>query len=554
MPPALRSMLTGLSDRIKAFTVAQRTLAIIGVAVLVLGSVALTSFLTKPSYTPLFTGLAATDASAVVDQLTTDGVPYQLTDGGSTILVPQSQVYSERLKAASAGLPADNTGGYSLLDTMGVTSSEFQQNVTYKRAIEGELAKTIGAMDGVQAASVQLAIPQETVFAENTKDPTASVFVQAKSGVTLSTDQVDAIVHLTSASIEGMKPTDVSVVDSKGVVLSAVGTGTTGNSSQQSSDYESRVQASVQAMLDKVLGAGNSTVVVAADMNQSSGTKVSESYADPTGGAQPLSESSTKESYAGDGAAGSSGTTGVLGPDNIAVPSGSATSGTSSASGNGYVNESATKNNAVDKTTETTNIPAGQLNKQTISVALNSSIAGSQNLTAISDLVSKAAGVDTKRGDSVSVQAVSFDTSGAKAAAAALKAADAQAASDSMWSTIRTVGTIAAIAIPLLIALFLLTRKGRKQEREDIDLGEISSVAGTWPGEAETQSMALADAERRRLEALSASNAPTVQLPSLAPEGATMERKRAEIDALAASDPDRTAELLRGMLEDKQTV
>jgi flagellar M-ring protein FliF len=149
---------------------------------------------------------------------------------------------------------------------------------------------------------------------------------------------------------------------------------------------------------------------------------------------------------------------------------------------------------------------------------------------------------------------VSFDTSGAKAAAAALKAADAQAASDSMWATIRTVGTIAAIAIPLLIALFLLTRKGRKQEREDIDLGEISSVAGTWPGEAETQSMALADAERRRLEALSASNTPTVQLPSLAPEGATMERKRAEIDALAASDPDRTAELLRGMLEDKQTV
>ncbi|ROQ37342.1 flagellar M-ring protein FliF [Frondihabitans sp. PhB188] len=555
MPPALRSMLTGLQSKIQAFTVAQRTLAVIGVAVLVLGGIALTSWLTKPSYTPLFTGLAATDASSVVDQLTTDGVPYQLTDGGSTILVPQSQVYAERLKAASAGLPADNSGGYSLLDTMGVTSSEFQQNVTYKRAIEGELAKTIMAMDGIQAASVQLAIPAETVFADEKTDPTASVFVQPKSGVTLSTDQVDAIVHLTSASIEGMKPTDVSVVDASGNVLSAVGTGTTGSSSKQSSDYESRVQSNVQAMLDKVLGAGNSTVVVAADMNQSSGTKVTESYTAPTGGAAPLSESSTKESYGSGAGSGSTGTTGVLGPDNIAVPSGSASDPSASATDGGYVNESATKNNAVDKTTETTSIPAGQLTKQTISVAINSSVAGGTSLTAISDLVSKAAGVDKTRGDSVSVQSVSFSTTGAKAAAAALKSANAQAAADSKNSLIKTAATIGGIAIPLLIALFLLTRRGRKQEREDIDLGEISSVATTWPGDAETKQMALDAAEQRRLlEASQPRTAVTAQIPSLDPEGASMERKRAEIDALAASDPDRTAELLRGLLDDRQPV
>lgn len=548
MPPALRTMFTELGTRIRSFSIAQRTLAILAVAVLVLGTVALVSWLNKPAYTPLFTGLAAADASGVVNQLQADGVQYQLTDGGSTILVPQSQVYAERLKAASAGLPADNTGGYSLLDTMGVTSSEFQQNVTYKRAIEGELAKTIGALDGVKTASVQLAIPQQTVFSDQKTDPTASVFIATQSGVTLSTEQVQAIVHLTSASIEGMKATDVSVVDSKGNVLSAVGTGATGSASQQSNDYDTRVQSSVQAMLDKVVGAGNSTVVVAADVNPNSGTKVQESFAAPTGGAAPLNETSTKEQFTGNGSG--AGATGVLGPDNIAVPGGSASSGT----GN-YVNESATKNNSVDKTTQSTTIPAGALTKQTVSVAINSKVAKNLNLGNINDLVAKAAGIDTSRGDALSVQMVDFDASGSAAAAAALKAADEQAASDNLWSTIRTGLIAAGIGIPLILALFFVTRRGRKQEREDIDLGEIASVATTWPGDAVTQPLALDDVEARRLlESSQPPTAPTAILPQIDSEGAALERKRAEIDALAGADPDRTAELLRGLLDDRQPV
>ena len=146
MPAAVKNVWASLAAYVKGFSAAQRTIAILVVAALVLGGIALASWLGKASYAPLFTGLAAADAASVTDQLQTDGVPYQLTDGGATILVPQGSVYSERLKAASNGLPSSNEGGYSLLDQMGVTSSEFQQNVTYKRAIEGELAKTIMAM------------------------------------------------------------------------------------------------------------------------------------------------------------------------------------------------------------------------------------------------------------------------------------------------------------------------------------------------------------------------------------------------------------------------
>ena len=132
-------MLTSYYDRAKlvvsGFSLAQRTIAIIGVALLVMGAIALGAWLTKPQMSPLFTGLSAGDASAVVEQLKSAGVGYELTEGGATILVPDDQVYAQRLAAASAGLPGDTSEGYTLLDDMGVTASEFQQSVTYKLSL-----------------------------------------------------------------------------------------------------------------------------------------------------------------------------------------------------------------------------------------------------------------------------------------------------------------------------------------------------------------------------------------------------------------------------------
>ncbi|MBD8729120.1 flagellar basal-body MS-ring/collar protein FliF, partial [Frigoribacterium sp. CFBP 13707] len=335
MPTALKGTLDKLRATLAGFSVAQKTIVVILVAALALGAFALTSWLTKPTYTPLFSGIDPVDASAIVEQLKADGVPYQLTAGGQTILVPEESVYQERLTAAAAGLPSTNgEGGYSLLDTMGVTSSEFQQDVTYKRAIEGELAKTIMAMKGVKTASVQLAVPEESVFVSEQKDPTASVFVETQGGATLTDQQVQAIVNLTSASVEGMKTTDVAVTDASGAVLSQIGTGAVGGAGDQAGDYETKVQSSVQAMLDKVVGVGNSSVVVAADLDQDAGTRVTESFSQPTTGPIALSESSTTEQYgAGAAGAGGTGATGVLGPDNIAVPNNTATAGGTAAGG-----------------------------------------------------------------------------------------------------------------------------------------------------------------------------------------------------------------------------
>ncbi|KFF61078.1 flagellar M-ring protein FliF [Cryobacterium sp. MLB-32] len=530
MPTQVTSAFRRFADAIRAFTVAQRTVAIIGVAVLVLGIAALSMWVTKPAYTPLFSGLSGVDANSIVEQLRADGVAYELSDGGATIMVPEANVYDERLKAAAAGLPTSSTGGYALLDKMGVTSSEFQQSVTYKRALEGELAATIGALDGVQTASVKLAIPEDSVFVSTKNDPTASVFVQTKNGITLSNSQVQAIVHLTSASIDGMAPEDVSVVDAAGTVLSAVGVGATGSADQQASDYEGRVRDSVQNMLDKVVGPGNATVVVAADMSKESAQRTEESFVTPLD-APALNESTKTETYTGTGG----GAAGVLGADNIAVAANGSGDGT-------FNSEDTTRNNAVNKVTESRTIPAGAVNRQTISVAVDKDAAAGMNVADITSLVASASGIDVARGDAVTVEVVSFNQTGAADAAAALAAADKAAADARLASVLRVAIITAGIVITLMASLILYARRSRRQSREAVDVGDLTEMQN----------------------ALDAMNAPTLlnpvvpqKPPELPPLNYTLteaDTRRAEIDQLAQSDPKRTAEYLRNLMDDRQNA
>ncbi|TFB83819.1 flagellar M-ring protein FliF [Cryobacterium algoricola] len=537
MPRQISSFFQRLGQNIREFTVAQRTVAIIGVAVLALGIAALTMWATKPAYTPLFSGLAGADASAIVDQLATDKVDYQLSDGGATILVPQADVYAERLKAAAAGLPTSDTGGYSLLDKMGVTASEFQQSVTYKRALEGELANTIQAMQGVKTASVRLAIPKDTVFVSEKQDPTASVFVATQTGVTLSSDQVQAIVHLTSASIDGMKPTDVAVIDSKGIVLSAVGTGVTGTGAEQSTDYEQRVRGSVQAMLDKVLGAGNATVVVAADMSAQSASRVEESFTSPTN-APALNEAVKTETYTGSGAAGAAGVLGTT--TTTTTPTGTSTDGS-------FTSADTTKNNAVNKVTETRTIPAGAVNRQTVSVAVNKDTIGSLNVADVTSLVSSAAGIDSTRGDAVTVEVVSFNGQAATDAAAALAQQDAQTSADRMGEIVRIGIITAGILITLILGMLLYARRSRRQSRESIEVDDMLQVRQALAPAAVPFGLTAPIAP------IMIDPSPTVAfgVPAFTPPVAS-ERMRVEIDALAQRDPKKTAEYLRGLMDDRQ--
>ena len=533
MPPALRAPLMRLVDAIREFTVAQRTIAIIGVAVVVLGGIALGSFLLKPNYVPLFTGLSSTDASGIVTQLDADKVPYQLSDGGATIMVPADKVDQERLNAAAKGFPSLETGGYALLDKLGVTSSEFQQTVTYKRALEGELAHTIESIDGVNTAVVQLAVPEKSVFDSQTVAPTASVFVDIASGGSLSAQQVQAITHLTAASVDGLTPENVSLVDQKGTVLSAIGSGTVGDAGQQQSDYESRVQQSVQAMLDRVVGPGNATVAIAADVSQQSAQQVSTTYSQPTN-APATSQSTTKETYTGTGAGAAAGS-GVLG-DTQTTTSGTTTSGI----GDSYTTTSDTRDNALNTTKETRTIPAGAVTRQTISVAVNSTAVTGVSQQQISTMVATAAGVNAARGDLVTVTMAPWATTGATTATQAL--ADGRSAEDQarLTSLIQT-GVIAGSVLLGFIALIVVIARARRRS-EVID--------GVIDGDDDGNRALgfLDDADRAEMPPVAAPRYPEPSI--LEPQG--FESMKADLENMAANDPRRTAEYLRQLMEDRR--
>jgi flagellar M-ring protein FliF len=503
---------------------AQRTLGIIGIAVLALGAFAVSAWLSKPTMSPLFANLSATDASAIVDQLSAKGVEYQLTDGGSTIMVPADKVYTMRLAAASAGLPAASDGaGYSLLDSMGMSSSEFQQQVTYQRAVEGELAKTVGAITGVETATVRLALPQKSVFVSETEKPTASVFVKTAPGTTLDPDKVQSIVHLVSAGIEGMAPTDVAVIDADGHVLSAVGGATAGGlSSNQTADYESRLAANVQTMLERIVGPGNAVVTVTADLDYDQTARTSETYT-ATQNLPATSSSTTLEDYKGtSGAVG-----GVLGPDSVPGAS------TTTTDGNGaYHKETSTLNNPINKVTEQLTTAPGTVRRQSVSVVISADAGGSIDMTQLQTAVVAAAGIDTTRGDVVSVSRMAFDQSAAKAAQEALAAGDKAVAAEKSASLIRTAGIGVGILLAFILMIVTGLRRGKKARRESIDLGALELV------------------EARRTEQLGASADQTLALPA-APQPKLIDdvaAKREDVMALAAEQPAEVAEMLRGWL------
>ncbi|MCL3860856.1 flagellar basal-body MS-ring/collar protein FliF [Actinotalea sp. K2] len=520
MPTQISGALGRLQESIRQFTVAQRTLGLIGVAVLVLGVAALSSWLAKPTMSPLFANISTTDASAIVDQLQAEGVPYELTDGGSTILVPADRLYAMRLAAAAAGLPKGSDGGYSLLDDMGMTSSEFQQQVTYQRALEGELAKTIGSITGVEAATVRLALPEKSVFVSETADPTASVFVKTAPGGGLSGDKVQSIVHLVSAGIEGMAPTDVAVIDADGKVLSAVGgAGSTGMQDGQVGEYEGRVASNVQAMLDRIVGPGNAVVSVSAELDYDQTNRTSETFA-VEGEVPPLSSATTLEEYTG----GAGATGGVLGPDNIMVPAGEQGTGE-------YRKETATENNAVNKVTEQLVSAPGSVRRQSVSVVVSQEAAAGLDLVEVQGMVGAAAGVVEERGDVVSVSRMVFDASGAEVAQEALAAAAAQQEAVERSELIRTGILAGVVLLTFILALVTAARRSRRARRQALDLGALEIVESRAPEAIEAEKVTL----------------PVLEAPvATIQDGITA--KREDVMALAAEQPAEVAEMLRGWL------
>jgi flagellar M-ring protein FliF len=531
----MKSALAGTLERARSTfsTISLGQQVVIGLLLLglLLGGFFFFRWITAPTQAPLFSNLASTDASAIVDELNAAGVAYELTDGGQTIMVAKDSVYDLRLTMSGQGLPAGQDTGYALLDESGITTSEFQQQVTYQRALEGELSKTLESLEGVRSAVVHVALPEDEVFVTEEAEPTASVLLDLAPGTQLSGEQIQAVTNLVSSSIQDMEPEQVTVADSTGQVLSAAGTGATAAAgdarSQVESEYESRLSTNAQQILDRVLGPGRAVVSVRADVDLSQRDTTAETYTYDNE-TPPVSETTTTESYTGAGAP----VGGVLGPENM--PDAAGVAGGDSA----YNKESTTANNAVGKTTEVTTGAPGGLNRLTVSVVMDEAVAGNLNQAQMQELMTTAVGLDEARGDAITVASLPFDTTAADAAAADMEAAREAEASEQMWSMIRTGGIAAGIALVVLI-VWLRSRREREVE-EDYEPLELSDDM-------------LAELDRLRIQSTREEQRPRADTRALEFEAAERQKVRGEISTMVSERPDEVAAMLRGWLGENKS-
>ncbi len=245
--------------------------------------VGLVTMVNRPSMGVLFGNLSPQDASQIVEKLKEKEIPYELEDAGKTILVPREKVYDVRLSLAGAGLPQTSTIGYEVFDRTNLGVSDFVQKVNYRRALEGELARTILQLDEVEGARVHIVAPQKALFKEDEKPATASVVLKLKSGQPLKRETVQGIMHLVASSVEGLEPTNVTVVDSRGSLLSD-NTRPNSIAARTSTQYElqhtveSYLVQKAQSMLDGVLGPGNALVQVNAELDFRQAERTLEQY------------------------------------------------------------------------------------------------------------------------------------------------------------------------------------------------------------------------------------------------------------------------------------
>jgi flagellar M-ring protein FliF len=273
-------------------TLMQRALLLAVVLACGLSAVLLTKWARTPQMRLLYQDLSVEEAGKVADKIAEKGIAYELKNGGTSIYVPQEQVYQLRLDMAKEGLPTGEQGGYKLFDNEKIGISPFVQGINLNRALQDELARTIQMIDGVVYARVHLVRPEQTLFGSAADKTSASVVLKLKPGFTLNGTNVAAITHLAAGSVEGLKPENVTIVDSTGKLLSNKSEGVSGAGANTAMDYRERVEQTLakkaQDMLEMVLGPGRATVSVAAVVNMTTANHTTETY-------DPSSKIATKE-------------------------------------------------------------------------------------------------------------------------------------------------------------------------------------------------------------------------------------------------------------------
>lgn len=257
-------------------------------AAVVAGVVGFSRWQRDASMKPLYTGLAPEDASAIVQKLHEGGIDYKISDNGTGLLVPEDKVAELRLEMAGQGLPKTGRIGFEIFDKTNFGITDFAEHVNYRRALEGELERSVMAISEVQQARVHVSLPKDSVFTDAREPAKASVLVGLRPGTRLSSANVFAITNLVSSAVEGLSPESVSVVDMNGNLLSRPRRENTSDDTQMSDEmleYKQAVEhdlvSKISTTLEPLLGADKFRTGVSADIDMTSGEQSEETF-DPS--------------------------------------------------------------------------------------------------------------------------------------------------------------------------------------------------------------------------------------------------------------------------------
>jgi len=238
----------------------------------VAGLIALLVWANRVDYQVLYSNLSPSDAALVVEKLKSKRIPYQLTQDGRTVEVEAGKVHETRLALAGEGLPRGAGVGFEIFNETKLGTTQFVQRINYVRALQGELARTISAFDAVAGARVHIVMPRDSLFVEEEKKPSASVFLKLRTGRRLAPEKVEAVVHLVAMAVPGLTPERITVVDTRGRLLYKKGpedalTRMTLTQATYQRRFESRLKDKVQTLMDRMFGPGRAVTTVRADLD-----------------------------------------------------------------------------------------------------------------------------------------------------------------------------------------------------------------------------------------------------------------------------------------------
>jgi flagellar M-ring protein FliF len=391
---------------------AARLAAMIAVTAALIGFFAFVIMrVTTPQLTTLFTDLSTEDSSGIIKELERQAIPFELRNDGAVIMVPKDKVTRLRMKLAEGGMPKGGGVGYEIFDksdALGTTS--FVQNINHLRALEGELARTIRAIDRIQSARVHLVLPERPLFSRETPEPSASIVVRVRGS--LEPQQIRAIRHVVASAVNGLKPQRVSIVDEAGQLL-ADGAATDTESAvgdERRTAFEKRMRKQVEDIVSSVVGVGRARVQLSADFDYNKITQTSDKF-DPEGRVLRSSQTREESSLTAE----NNGQVTV----NNELPGNQGGNNAAQARDQSKKSEE-TNNYEISRTTKTEVTEVGRVNRISVAVLVDGAYSknekgemvyqdrSKEQLDRIAALVRSAIGFDQKRGDQVEVVNLRF--------------------------------------------------------------------------------------------------------------------------------------------------